>query len=208
MKRLAILGAGGHGKVAAEIARFHGWESIDFFDERWPSTNKNGIWDVVGDEELLKKDILQFDGFFIAIGNNSIRKEKQKMLSKLSTQLVTLVAKSAVISSSVTLGCGVLVAEGVCINIDTHIGDGVIINTGATVDHDCHIKSFAHICPGVNLAGEVLVGNESMLGIGTSVIQCINIGDRVTVGAGSVVISDINDGQTVVGVPAKITNRE
>ncbi len=208
MKRLAVLGAGGHGKVAAELAKLSGWDSIDFFDARWPSIKKNGIWNVVGNEELLIKESSNYDGFFVAIGDNSIRKEKQEALNKSSAPPVTLIAKSAVISSSVRFGCGVLVAEGACINIDTCVGDGVIVNTGTTVDHDGHIKSFAHICPGVNLAGNVTIGCETMLGIGSSVTQGVNIGNKVTVGAGSVVIKDIDDEQTVIGVPAKIINME
>ncbi len=36
MKRLAILGASGHGKVVAEIAELCGWGKIHFFDDAWP----------------------------------------------------------------------------------------------------------------------------------------------------------------------------
>ena len=39
---LAVLGAGGHGKVVADIARASGeWEDIVFFDDGYPVKGKN-----------------------------------------------------------------------------------------------------------------------------------------------------------------------
>ena len=47
MKRLAIFGASGHGKVIAEIAELCGWTEVIFFDD---DTNKNKLekWLVSG----------------------------------------------------------------------------------------------------------------------------------------------------------------
>lgn len=36
MRKLAILGAGGHGKVVADTAECCGWEEVFFFDDAWP----------------------------------------------------------------------------------------------------------------------------------------------------------------------------
>ena len=36
MKRLAILGANGHGRVIAEIALSSGWDSVEFYDDAFP----------------------------------------------------------------------------------------------------------------------------------------------------------------------------
>ena len=36
LKRLAILGASGHGKVIAEIAFSTDWDSVDFYDDAFP----------------------------------------------------------------------------------------------------------------------------------------------------------------------------
>lgn len=48
MKRLAILGASGHGKVVADAAEACGWTEIIFFDDAWPSRTFNGFWSVFG----------------------------------------------------------------------------------------------------------------------------------------------------------------
>lgn len=202
--RLAILGASGHGKVAAEIAYKSGWENIVFFDQQWPELTHLCHWEVKGNEDSLVAELSSYDGVFIAIGNNEIRQNKFKQLSQLNAKIINLVAPSAVMSNMVNMGRGVLVTEGACVNADTLIGDGVIINTGATVDHDCQLDDFVHVSPGVNLAGNICIGQLTLIGIGSSVIQGVRIGTQVIAGAGSVIIRNIPDNVTVVGVPAKI----
>jgi len=46
MKRLAILGASGHGKVVADTAECCGWQAVEFFDDAWPQRQGNGAWPV------------------------------------------------------------------------------------------------------------------------------------------------------------------
>ncbi|MDN5843803.1 MAG: hypothetical protein L0H54_10205, partial [Alcaligenaceae bacterium] len=49
MKRLAILGASGHGKVVAEAALAAGWDTVDFYDDAWPAKRRIGKWVISGD---------------------------------------------------------------------------------------------------------------------------------------------------------------
>ena len=53
MKRLAVLGASGHGKVIADLAEMVGWDEVVFFDDAWPQVARNGVWSVVGDSQAL-----------------------------------------------------------------------------------------------------------------------------------------------------------
>lgn len=203
MKRLAVLGASGHGKVIADMAECCGWEAVVFFDDAWPSLSLNGHWTVEGDSQALVERLSSFAGVIVAIGNNAVRAEKLRWLSDMSAPLVTLVHPSAVISRYAELGIGTVVMPGVVVNVSSRIGDGVILNTGCSIDHDCVIGSHAHISPGARLAGGVQVGEQSWVGIGTAVKQLVKIGQRVTVGAGAVVVTDLPDDITALGVPAR-----
>ncbi|WP_455884522.1 acetyltransferase [Pseudomonas spelaei] len=203
MKRLAILGAGGHGKVVADTAESCGWQSIEFFDDDWPSRAENGAWAIKGDMSLLLSKIAEFDGVIVAIGSNSVRLSKSDELEKAGARLATLVHPSATVSSRATIGAGSVVFAGAVVNIDARIGRGAILNTGCSIDHDCQLAGFTHISPGARLAGGVLVGDLSWVGTGAIVIQSIRIGKEVIVGAGAAVIRDVADSLTVVGVPAK-----
>ncbi|NIQ11431.1 acetyltransferase, partial [candidate division KSB1 bacterium] len=57
MKRLAILGASGHGKVVADIAECCGWSEFFFFDDAWPKLQRNGRWSVQGNSQHLTEQL-------------------------------------------------------------------------------------------------------------------------------------------------------
>jgi sugar O-acyltransferase (sialic acid O-acetyltransferase NeuD family) len=203
VKRLAILGAGGHAKVVADTAECCGWDFIEIFDDNWPAIQFMDHWPVVGDTKALSERLKEFDGVIVAIGNNEIRCTKLTDLVNAGAILVTLIHPSAIISRYATVGKGVVAFAGVVVNTGATIGEGTILNTGCSIDHDCMLSECVHVSPGARLAGAVSVGRVSWIGIGSSVKQSIRIGSGVKVGAGAAVVNDIDDGMTVVGVPAK-----
>ena len=206
MKKIAIFGGGGHGKVCASIAEDLGY-SVLFFDDAYPEVNSCSKWQVVGNKAHLKNSVTDFEFSFVAIGNNSIRARVQTELQGFGLAIVNLISPTASIHKSVELGKGILIVGNVCINIDSKIADGCIVNTNATIDHDCKLGRYSHFCPGVSLAGEVTVGEKSWVGIGSSVIQQVLIGSNVMVGAGTAVINNIPDKATVVGCPGRIISQ-
>lgn len=203
MKRLAILGASGHGKVVADTAECCGWLSIEFFDDAWPRIGNNGAWPVVGNTAMLVDRLADFDGAVVAIGNNTVRHAKLHELQAAGASLATLVHPVASVSRYASIGYGTVVFAGAVVNADASVGAGAILNTGCSVDHDCLLGEAVHISPGARLAGGVQVGDLSWVGIGASVRQMIRIGMCVVVGAGAAVVSDIPDNSIVAGVPAK-----
>lgn len=206
-RRLALLGAGGHGKVVADCALLCGWEDVVFYDDAWPRTAVNGPWPVQGTSEDLKRDLPRYAGVVVTIGSNRIRLDKLRWLQDLGAPLVSVVHPGAHVSGFAHLGLGTVVMAGAVINIDASIGQACIVNTGATVDHDCQLADGVHISPGAHLSGQVSVGEASWIGTGAVVRQCLDIGPDVTVGAGAVVVKAITGAVTVVGNPARILIR-
>jgi sugar O-acyltransferase (sialic acid O-acetyltransferase NeuD family) len=202
MKRLALLGASGHGKVVADAALASGWDAVEFFDDAWPQLQKNGPWQVTGDSAELLARLREFQGVIVSIGDCAARWDKHRALRAAGAPLVTVVHPAAFVSRYVELGVGTVVMAGAIVNIDAVVGQVCIINTGATVDHDCRLGDAVHICPGAHLSGQVQVGQGSWVGVGAAVKQGMKIGERVMVGAGAVVVQAVSDGLTVVGNPA------
>jgi len=206
MKKLAIYGAGGHGRVVADTANILGWQEIFFYDDSWPEYQANSIWPVVGDFKSLLIDLPKFNGVIIAFGDCLIRLKKTRELQQANAPIISLVHPMAYLSKNTILGIGSVVFAGAVINIGANIGEACIINTGSTVDHDCILGPGVHICPGAHLSGGVEVGEASWIGVGSCVRQSIRIGINTMIGAGAVVVKDVPSGTTIIGVSASPAN--
>lgn len=202
-RKLAVIGAGGHGKVVAELAAALGtYGEIVFLDDRAQSSI-NGF-PVIGTTLLLENSLSpeQFD-IAVAVGNNRIRRQIAEKAAALGFSLPVLIHPGAYVSPSATVGQGCVVMAKAVVQADSVLKDGVIVNTAATVDHDCLLDAFVHISPGTHLSGNTRIGEESWIGTGACSRQQIRIGSRATIGAGAVVVRDVSDGMTVAGNPAK-----
>jgi sugar O-acyltransferase (sialic acid O-acetyltransferase NeuD family) len=203
MKKLAILGGSGHGKVVADTALAAGWDDIVFFDDRWPRMQSVGEWPVVGDTGRLLGTLAEVDGVIVGVGDCQVRAEKHALLRGARAPCPIIAHPNAWVSPRCHVGVGSVIVAGAIINVHATLGEACIVNSGATVDHDCILGIAVHVSPGANLSGEVEIGDRSWIGVGACVRQGIRIGSGVTVGAGSVVVANVRDGATVVGSPAR-----
>jgi sugar O-acyltransferase (sialic acid O-acetyltransferase NeuD family) len=197
---LIIIGAGGHGKVVADIAfKMGSWKSIAFLDDN-QDINKCLMFDVIGkvEDSIKYKDNADF---FAAIGDNKTRENVLTELTLKSYSIATLIHPNATIGLEVEIGEGTVVMGGTVINSSTKIGFGVIINTSSSIDHDCVINDYVHVSPGVHIAGNVNIGKRTWLGIGSNVINNLNVCEDCFIGAGSLLIKSIVLPGKYVGSP-------
>lgn len=203
MKKLAIVGASGHGKVVADIASLTGeYDEIVFLDDNHEIKELMGHM-VIGNTDDIVTLVKEYE-MFVAIGKSSTRKCFQERIVANGGTVPTLIHPSAVIASTAKIGSGTVVMANAVVNPNTIIGNGCIINTASTVDHDNIIKDFSHISVGAHLAGTVTVGKEVWIGIGAIVSNNLTICDGAFIGAGAVVVKDIDLPGTYVGVPARV----
>jgi UDP-N-acetylbacillosamine N-acetyltransferase len=208
-KNLVIIGAGGHGKVAAECAELMGlYTSICFWDGLYPQLTQVSHWPVVGTgAEFSGLDTVHTD-YFVAIGHNITRQKVTTQLLEQQCHMATLIHPSAVVSPYSEIGEGTLICATAVVNIETKIAPGCIVNTGASVDHDNILASFVHIAPGARLAGSVSIGEASFIGIGSVIIPGKSIGKHCVLGAGSTLLHDLADYSVAVGSPAKVIKQK
>lgn len=208
MKKIVLIGSGGHCKVIIDIIKSTNEYEIVGAINKEPEIGKVlGIPIIAGDDELEELYSNGINNAFICIGalnNINLRNMIYKKLKKIGFESPILIHNNSIVSEFACIGEGTCIMPGAVVNASVEVGKNCIINTGCIIEHDCKIGDNVHISPRACLGGEVIIGENSHIGIGSTIIQGIHIGSNVTIGAGAVVINDINDNSTAVGIPAKI----
>lgn len=200
-KPVAIVGYSGHAYVIIDILLSSGRLVTHYCDNEPKEFNPYHL-EYLGKETDVIGRLKEFD-FFACVAHNGIREKIHTNLGNILGNPINAIHPSAVISSSVKMGDGVMIAANATINPLANLGRGVICNTSSSIDHECTIEDFCHIAPGVVLCGSVHVGKGTFIGANSVVRQGIKIGKDVTIGAGTVIVKDVPDGVTIVGNPAR-----
>ena len=205
MKRIVLLGGGGHCKsVINTLNRLRTYDEIVVVDRNFPQTRSVLEIPVVGTDAMLLE--LKEEGYqdaFIAVGSIKSTMIRHLLFEKaisLGFHVPCIVDTSAQVSKYAKLEEGVFVGPNAVINAGTHVSKMAIINTGAIVEHECSVGEYTHVSIGAKLCGNVFIENDVLVGAGTIVTQGIHIGDRALIGAGSVVLRDVEVEQRAVGV--------
>lgn len=208
MKKIILLGGGGHSRVLIDLIR--GCSEYDIagvLDSQVEKGAKVSGIRVLGKDDMLTE--LFYTGVrdvCIAVGSikdNSKRRMLYEKIKQIGFSVPALIHPKAVIAGDLQISEGVQIMAGAVIQTGSSIGENTIINTGAVIDHDNKIGRHVHICPGAVVSGGCVIDDGAFIGAGATVIQGIRIGKNAIIAAGSVVINDVPDNSTVIGVPAK-----
>ena len=199
MNQLVIIGASGHGKVVADVAKKNGYYPIVFLDDN-ETVKECGGYAVVGK----CSSFTDYDcDIFVAIGNPVVREKFLKELEKSGKTIPVLIHPGAILAENAVIGEGSVIAAGAVVNPCAVIGKGCIINTCCSVDHDCVVGDYVHVSVGAHVAGTVSIGQRTWIGAGATVSNNVSICEDAMVGVGAVVVKDICEKGTYVGVPAR-----
>ena len=203
--RIAIVGAGGHGRVALDCLRVRSGDDLDlaFFDDRWQDIGELDGVPVRGSiADLLQAS--EWDRVFVAVGDNATRQRIAEDLVRRGRQLVMILHPHTAISPRATIGEGTIAVAGSVANAGARVGRCVILNTLSSVGHECVVEDFAQIAPGVNLGAGAVIERGAFLGIGAKVVPLARIGAWSVVGAGSVVLGNLPARSFCYGTPARV----
>jgi UDP-perosamine 4-acetyltransferase len=214
-ERFVIWGAGGHGRVVADVIRAAGHVVVGYVDrdagKLGAVVEPGGAAVLCGEEELMQ-GLATGAGLpegatalALGVGANTLRWACVRLVPP--AWLPPVVHPAAMVSPSARLGEGTVVFPGAIVNAAACVGRGVIVNSGAIVEHDCTVGDGAHVAPGAVLTGNVTVGRTALIGARAVVLPGVAVGDGGTVGSGAVVARNVPAGATVAGVPARILSR-
>jgi sugar O-acyltransferase (sialic acid O-acetyltransferase NeuD family) len=210
-ERFAVWGAGGHGRVVADLIRVTGNLVAGFVDRDWARVGELSGSDPAIVRWTEAEFVASLDrGYFpvpvtaaaLGIGDNDLRWVAYGRLA--GRPVPALIHPSASVGAEVSLAPGVVVMAGAVLNPGVSVGPAAIINSHAVVEHDCQIAEGAHVSPGAVLSGGVRIGALAWIGAGAILLPGVKVGARAIVGAGTVVLHDVAPGTIVVGNPARL----
>lgn len=147
--RLIILGAGGHGKVVADLAKQTGkYKEIFFLDDN--SQEAEVIGKCSQYLEFQSADTEMYPAF----GNNTVRIQWENKLLEAGISLAKIIHPLAYVSPLAEVASGCVIMPYAVVNTGTKIKKACIINIGAMVDHDCILEEGCHLAPGSIVKGE------------------------------------------------------
>lgn len=199
-QRIALFGAGGHGRVVAAQMKAAGMQDLCFIDQATP---QGALIDGVVVDHNSPVDTPLDMAIMVTIGDNRQRQRLSDEVSALPRALARFICPRAICHTHVPIGAGTQILSGAVLNPGSQIGRGVIINSSAVIEHDCVIGDFCHISPNATLAGNARLGAGVWVGAGATLLPNIYIAPWSIIGAGAVVTRSIDEAGTYVGVPAR-----
>jgi len=201
---LVLLGAGGHARVLAALARAAGYQMLGVCDPAL-AVNNVASWeglDVLGDDHALDRFAPDRIALMLGVGQMTEGNLREKLYATWRARgyvFPVLIHPTAWVAPGVVLSDGVQIMAGAVIQPGCEIGENSIVNTRASIDHDCRIASGVHVAPGATLCGSVTVDDGAFIGAGATVIQGVHIGKCAVVGAGVTLVRDLNPNATIIG---------
>lgn len=192
MKKILLIGAGGHCKSCIDVIEQQGiYEIAGIIDK--PDSPSDSVlgYPVVGTDNDLEKLRATFDYAFITIGHLKQVKSRIRVyeqLKQLDFQLPVIVSSLSYVSKYAIIGAGTIIMHHAVVNVHAKIGNNCIVNTKALVEHDAQVGDHCHVSTNAVVNGGVMVGECSFIGSCATTKQYINIPADSFIKAGSLVV--------------------
>lgn len=164
MRKLLIVGAGGHGRCCLDIARKKNYYiEIVFLDDHYVNQSVNGC-DVIGTTDEIGSFYPEYEDIFIAIGNNEIRKKLVSKAKEIGFHLINLISSFAWVSDYAFIGEGVVIFPNSVIEANCEVGNGAILAANTTINHDAKLEDFVLVYSNSVIRPVALIGSLSCIG--------------------------------------------
>lgn len=191
MKKILLIGAGGHCKACIDvIEQIGGWQIAGIVDRKDSNVTDVLGYPVIGCDEDLMELKKKYDYAFVAVGQLHSAELKINLFNQLKGlgfKQPGLVSPLAYVSKHAKVGEGTIVMHYAMINAAANVGDNCIINSKALVEHDAIVKDNCHISTGAIINGGGIVGEQTFIGSHATTKQTIVIPEKSFIKAGALV---------------------
>lgn len=193
MKKIILIGAGGHAKSCLDVILLSKkFKVIGFIDKK-----KNNFlnYKILGDESYLKKKNSLMN-LHISFGFISSPLKRQKLFNKFSLmgfKFPAIISPKSQVSKYSKILDGTIVHHFALVNFGVIIGYNSIINTAAILEHGVKVGSNCHVSTRAVVNGEVEINDNTFIGSGAIIREGIKIGRNCVIGMGQIVRRDLKD---------------
>jgi len=185
--RVAIVGAGGYGRVALDVLLASGFEDriLGFYDDAHAalSGEVRGV-PILGDVGMLKSMLsVETVHVVVAITDNGARLRVANSLRGLGARFLSAVHPEAYVSGAAVVGDGCVVAAGAVVHPDAAVGSHCFLGPLSVVDRDAEVGAGTWISAGAIVGPGARVGARVILGQNSSVGRKAVVDGNVEVGA-------------------------
>jgi sugar O-acyltransferase (sialic acid O-acetyltransferase NeuD family) len=185
--RVAIVGAGGYGRVALDvlIAGGFGGRILGFYDDAHAAlSGRVRGFPILGDIGMLKSMLsVEPVHVVVAITDNGARLRVANSLRALGGQFLSAVHPAASVSEVAVVGDGCVVAAGATVHPEAAVGSHCFLGPGSVVDRDAEVGAGTWISAGAIVGSGARIGARVILGQNSSVGRKTVVDGDVEVGA-------------------------
>jgi sugar O-acyltransferase (sialic acid O-acetyltransferase NeuD family) len=172
--RVAIVGAGGYGRVTLDVllACGLGDRVLGFYDDAHAtlSGEVRGV-PILGDIGMLKSMLsVEPVHVVVAITDNGARLRVANSLRALGARFLAAVHPEAYVSTAAVVGDGCVVAAGATVHPDAAVGSHCYLGPRSLVDRDAEVGAGTWVSagcvvgPGARVGARVVLGQNSSVG--------------------------------------------
>jgi sugar O-acyltransferase (sialic acid O-acetyltransferase NeuD family) len=185
--RVAIVGAGGYGRVALDVLIDGGFGGriLGFYDDAHAAlSGRVRGFPILGDIGMLKSMLsVEPVHVVVAITDNGARLRVANSLRALGGQFLSAVHPAAYVSDVAVVGDGCVVAAGAIVHPEAAVGSHCFLGPGSVVDRDAEVGAGTWISAGAIVGSGARIGARVILGQNSSVGRKTVVDGDVEVGA-------------------------
>ena len=202
MKKIILLGSGGHSKSCVDVIKLNKEYSIAGFvveNNRQKIKNEHD-YPIIGEDDDLEKLRKKYEYALVTVGQIKSAKTRYVLfnkLKKLKYKLPIIISPRSYVSKESKIKEGTIIMHDVLINSKVHIGKNCIINNKSLIEHDSIIGDHCHIATSVVVNGNVKVGFKSFIGSGSILNNSITVGNNCIIGSGQIIKKNIKSNSLI-----------
>ena len=198
MKKIIIIGAGGHAHASIDvIEQCDKYSIVGLIVKKEKLASTVFGYPVLGTDKELKKISKKIKYAFISVGQiktSKIRIDLYKKAIEAGFKMPIITSPHAYVSPRAKIGKGTIIMHGAVVNANAIIGENCIINTNCIVEHDVIVADHCHLSTGAILNGKASLGKGSFVGSGSVVGEEVKIGNNCVISANTFLRQNLTSG--------------